>query len=82
MNVDPVREFIAREFLGGTDPAALESTTPLISSGVIDSVGTLRLVLFLEETFAVEIGATEIADGALDTLAAIGLLLDTKLAGK
>ena len=79
MNLDPVREFIAREFLGGTDPAALTATTPLISSGVIDSVGTLRLVLFLEQTFGIEVDAAQIAAGRLDTLAAIAELLEAEL---
>jgi acyl carrier protein len=76
MNIQPVRDFVVHEFLGGQGADSLTLDTPLISSGVIDSVGTLKLVLFLEETFHIEIDAQDIAAGKLDTLAAIAELVD------
>ena len=80
MNIDVVREFVVREFLPGQDPQTLPADQPLISSGVIDSVGTLRLTLFLEETFQIEITAEDISSGRLDSLSAISELVERKRA--
>ena len=78
MTTDIVREFVIREFLPGQDPEALALDQPLISSGLIDSVGTLRLTLFLEETFQIEVSAEDISSGRLDSLAAIADLVASK----
>ena len=59
----------------------LATDQPLISSGLIDSVGTLRLVLFLEETFEIRVEAEDISAGKLDTLSAIAALVGQKRAG-
>ena len=80
MKLEPIRDFVVREFLPGEQPEALASDQPLISSGLIDSVGTLRLVLFLEATFEIQVNAQDISAGKLDTLAAIAALIDEKRA--
>ncbi len=81
MILDAIRDFVIREFLPGQNPATLGADVPLISSGVIDSVGTLKLVLFLEETYGVEIDAADIDAGKLDCLASIRALIETQRAG-
>ena len=81
MILDAIRDFVIREYLPGQDPATLGANVPLISSGVIDSVGTLKLVLFLEETYGVEIDAADIDAGKLDSLASINALVEAKRSG-
>jgi acyl carrier protein len=81
MILDAIRDFVIREYLPGQDPATLGADVPLISSGVIDSVGTLKLVLFLEETYGVEIDAADIDAGKLDSLASINALVEAKRSG-
>ena len=78
---ETVKEFILKEFLPGEDPAALKNDTPLMTGGIIDSVGTLRLTAYLEEHFAIEIQAHEINQDNFDTIAALSQLVDSKLAG-
>lgn len=78
MSLDVVRDFVISEFLPGQNPRELDPELPLLSSGVIDSVGTLKLVLFLEETFSVEITAEDIAAGSLESLNSIGRLIESK----
>ncbi len=51
-----------------------------MTSGLLDSVATLRLVLFLEEKFGIFIDTSDIADGQLDTLDSIEALIQTKRA--
>ena len=75
-----VRAYLQREFFRGEATDALSDEQPLVTSGLLDSVATLRLVLFLEEKFSIFIDTADIADGQLDTLDAIEALIQTKRA--
>jgi acyl carrier protein len=77
-----VKEFILREFLPGEDPSALTSSTPLITGGVLDSIATLKLVAFLEESFKIQLEAHEVDADNLDTIAAISRLVAAKVEAK
>jgi acyl carrier protein len=63
-----ITSYILREFLPGEDPASLQPTTPLISSGVIDSIAMLSFVAFLEESFGIKIAAHEMTAENLNTI--------------
>jgi acyl carrier protein len=76
-----LKEFILSAFLPGEDPSALTEQTPLISTGILDSIATLRLVAFLEEQFGVRLEAHEVNVDHLDTVAAITQLVLAKQAG-
>ncbi len=73
-----IREFVVREFFAGREPPSLRSDAKLVSTGVIDSVGTMRLVLFLEERFGILIRAQDISTGSLDTLDAMTALVEER----
>ena len=73
-----VRDYILREFLPGEDPAALTDATPLITGGVLDSISTLKLVVFLEERFGVTVEAYEAGIDHLDTVGQIAALIAGK----
>lgn len=73
-----VSHFILEEFLPGEDPAELTPTTPLLSTGVIDSVGTINLMAFLEDRFGVQIAAHEADAEHLDTVERIVRLVREK----
>lgn len=73
-----LKQFILQEFLPGEDPNELTDTTPLITGGVLDSIATLKLVLFLEEQFGVKLQAHETDPDYLDTIAAITKLIVSK----
>ena len=75
------KSFILEEFLPGEDPSALEDSTKLISSGVLDSIATVRLVAFLEETYGIELEAHEMSADRLDTLPEIATLVLSKRTG-
>jgi acyl carrier protein len=75
-----VKSFILESFLPGTDPSELTDETPLISGGILDSLATVQLSVFLEQHFHIEIAAHEASAENLDTLASIGRLVRTKLA--
>src|SRR5260370_40241526 len=75
----PIKAFILSEFLPGEDPAALTDSTPLITTGVLDSIATLKLVTFLEERFQILIEAHEADVEHLNTVADITRLVRAKL---
>ncbi len=73
-----VKQFILDEFLPGEDPSELTADTPLITSAVLDSVGTLKLVAFLEERFNIGLAAHEADVEYLNTIADIVKLVESK----
>ena len=75
-----VKAFILEEFLPGENPEELTDDTPLITGGVLDSIATLKLVMFLEERFGVTLAPHEVDPEHLDTTAFIDELVRSKLA--
>lgn len=73
-----VKEFILNEFLPGEDPAELTDATPLITGGVLDSIATLKLVLFIEEKYAITLEAHEVDPEHLDTIEQVARLIQSK----
>jgi acyl carrier protein len=73
-----VKEYILHEFLPGEDPNQLTETTPLITGGVLDSIATIRLVLFLEERFGIALQARDTDPEYLNTIASVATLVMSK----
>jgi acyl carrier protein len=73
-----VKDYILDEFLPGEDPSKLTPTTPLVSTGIIDSLATLKLVTFLEREFDIQVKAHEADEEHLNTLQTICELVDSK----
>jgi len=73
-----VQQFILREFLPGEDPSELTDRTPLITGGILDSISTLKLVVFLEEHFGIRVEAYEAGVEHLDSIARIAELVVEK----
>jgi acyl carrier protein len=75
-----IRGYVAEHFLPGGQ--GLEDTTPLISGGLIDSIGMLGLISFMESRFGVEFMPREVDAHTLDNLNLIAALIDRKVAAK
>ena len=82
---DPIREtlraFILDNFLQGEDPRNLTDQTELKESGILDSLSTLKLVSFVEETYQVELEADDLSATNLATLESIEQLIQSKKTG-
>lgn len=74
-----IKDFILKEFLPGEDLANLADDLPLISSGILDSIATLKLVLHLEERYGITLEAHEADKEHLDTVSKIAVLVSGKL---
>jgi acyl carrier protein len=76
-----IREYVLGEFLPDEDPSVLEDSTPLISSGILDSIANAKLVTFLEEQFHVRFKPNEITVNNLDTIDLIVGTVERKARG-
>ena len=75
-----VKQYILDTYLPGEDPQTLTTTTPLITSGILDSLATLDLVTFLEGRYGFELEAHDVDHSRIGTLQDIVRLVQSKLA--
>lgn len=75
-----VHHFILKEFLPGEEPDELTGKTALITGGILDSISTLKLVVFLEERFGITVEAYEAGVDHLDSIEQISELVRLKQA--
>ena len=75
-----VKKFILNEYLPGEDPAALTDTTPLVTTGILDSIAVLKVVSFLENQFDILIQPHEAVVENLNTLSDIERFVASKKA--
>jgi acyl carrier protein len=73
-----IRAFIAERFLFGAD-LKLESDESFLESGVIDSMGVLELIAFLEDRYKIRVNDDELVPENLDSIKGICGFLDKKL---
>ena len=74
-----IKDFIMDQFLAGEDPDELQNDTDLIGGGIMDSLATLKLVNFLEETFNVSIEPIDMNQDNLRSISTIESLVSSKL---
>jgi acyl carrier protein len=79
---DRARAYVRENFLYMRPDWPLRDEDPLLGSGVIDSIGVIELVEFLQREFACAIGEDEITEANLGTLGAIGQFVHRKRNGK
>ncbi|WP_435018914.1 acyl carrier protein [Tundrisphaera sp. TA3] len=75
-----VHAYILDHFLPGEDPEELTDQTPLITGGILDSIRTLKLVVFLEDRFGITVDAHEAGVDNLDSVGQIAELIASKKA--
>ncbi len=72
-----IREFIVSSWLNG-DQRGLKDDTDLQESGLLDSLTTLSLISFLEESFKIQLDPADINAEAFRTVDAIVALVSEK----
>ena len=73
-----LKTYILDEFLPGEDPAGLTNSTPLMTTGILDSIAVLKVVTFLEEKFGIRIEPHEAVVDNLNTLSDMTRLVMSK----
>jgi len=72
-----IQQFIAKKF-----PAArkrrIDDATPLLEAGIVDSLGVLELVTFLESSFLIKITDEELTPENFASIANMASFIDQK----
>jgi acyl carrier protein len=77
---ETIREFILNHFLKGDVSRKLIDDASFIEEGIIDSVGVLELVAFLEEKFGFKVEDEEIVPENFDSIEKLDIFVKSKLA--
>jgi acyl carrier protein len=76
-DINPVKEFIIENFLFG-DAAEFSEETSFLKTGLVDSLGIMELIAFLETTYHIHIDDHELVPDNLDSLNKISIFLEKK----
>jgi acyl carrier protein len=76
---DQLRAFILESFYV-SDPGELTDDLSLIDSGIVDSTGMLDVILFIEETFEIQVSDSETVPENLETISRIAAFVTRKQA--
>lgn len=70
--IERTRAYITENFLYMRRDFRLDDNDSLLGSGIIDSMGVMEVILFLETEFGVEVGDEDVTEENLGTIRAIG----------
>jgi acyl carrier protein len=76
-----IREFIAKNLLYSTEGFAYADDVSLLREGVIDSLGVVELVAFVQTTFGVKVDQQEVIPDNFDSVARLAAYVRSKLPG-
>ncbi len=81
MNIETIqaeiKEYVLETIVQG-DTVVINNDTPLISSGIIDSISTLKMVEFLEGKYQIEFEPHEVDRENLDSVEMIAAFVLSK----
>ncbi len=70
-----IRDYVVREYLEEGDEREIAETTPLITSGIVDSFSMVSLKRFLEKRYSIRIPDEDATPDAFDTVKSIAELV-------
>lgn len=77
-----LRAYVLEHYLRGENAGNLKDDTPLRTSGIIDSIGTIEMVTFVEDTFGIELEAHETGVEHFDRIEDLAALVAGKMAAR
>jgi acyl carrier protein len=75
-----LENFIVEEIMLERKGTALDPEESLLNSGILDSLGLLRLIAFIEESFGIEVEDGEVVPENFDSIGAMNKFLKMKMA--
>ncbi len=79
---DQIEVFVRRTGQVAPEDPQFSQTVELFDAGYLDSLGVVRLILFIESTFNVVLGDETLLDLRFTTIAGIGELVSEQLAAR
>ncbi len=75
-----LRRFILENYLFTDDQGQLNNTDSFLDTGILDSMGILELIYFLEEELSIKTESAEMVPGNLDSIDNLLAFIDRKSA--
>jgi acyl carrier protein len=75
---DTIRRFILTTYLPGESATNLRDDTPLLTSGILDSLAAMGLVAYLEGEYHIELDVYDTAVERFDRIEDIAATVDRK----
>lgn len=76
INEQNIKTYICEQLAPDIDPAALSADIDLLSTGIIDSLSLVRLVVWIEEEYDIPMGDIEIAPEDFNSVEMINAFID------
>lgn len=77
-----VKSFIVSTMIMGEKGANLDDTFSLIENGVLDSLGIMKLIQFIEEKFSLSIDDEDILPENFENIESISRFINRSISGK
>jgi len=77
-NEEIIKKFIVDEIISSNSKNNLSYEDSLIEAGVIDSLGIMKMLAFLDEKFSISIDDQEVIPENFETIKAISNLVEKK----
>lgn len=74
-----VRDFVTENFLYARPDFVLGDTDALLGTGIVDSMGVMEIVVFLEEQFGLVVDDVDITEENLGSLQAITAYVSSRI---
>ena len=74
-----IRDFIANRLLYSTDGFNYADNTPLLREGIIDSLGVVELVEFVQSTFGIKVEQQEVRPDNFDSVEKLAAYVRRKM---
>ena len=75
---EEIKQFIQEELISSQENVDLGDSDSLLEAGIIDSLGIMKILGFLEDEFSVEIGDDELVPENFESVDTISRLVDKK----
>lgn len=75
-----INRFMCDNFIYDQGVESLSESDSFLEAGLIDSMGMLQLITFLESTFSIQIGHHEVVPENLDSIVRVAAFVRRKLA--
>ena len=75
-----ITDFFATELVKHKNISDIEESDNLIETGILDSLGIMKLLIFLEEKFSIPIGDDDLIPENFETINKLLSLIDRKMA--
>ncbi len=77
-----IRNYLTENFLFSGNGFSLDDDASLLDTGIVDSTGVLEVILFVEETFEIEVADEDVTPDNFDSVNRIAAYVASKSNGR